>query len=88
MTSEFEPVAREYSAKSWLIPLTIGLILNIVSLFLMIDIASHDLLNFVILGMLFTGTLFLVAACIEFLRIRQRKKRLERIRSRRVSVAT
>lgn len=88
MTYEFEPVAREYSAKSWLIPLTIGLILIIVSLFLMIDIASDDLLNFVILGMLFTGTVFLVAACIEFLRIRQRKKRLERIRSRRVSVAT
>ncbi len=71
----------------WVMHLGISLVILVISVFLMIDIESDDPLNFVLLFAVCTAGIMLILAIYGLFKERGRKKRLERIRSRRLQSA-
>ncbi|MFQ5979026.1 MAG: hypothetical protein ACE5OZ_12945 [Candidatus Heimdallarchaeota archaeon] len=83
MTSEFELSAKRPSANRWIIHGVIAIAITVISVWLMVDIASDNILNFFILMMVTAAGILYTLAIFGFFRERARKKRLARIRSRR-----
>lgn len=85
MVSELELAEKRVPQNRWMIQLVSGLVILIISLIFMIDIATDNLMNFLILAMLVTAGFLLILSIFGFFKERARKKRLERIRARRLS---
>ncbi|MHA2231052.1 MAG: hypothetical protein ACXAB4_00985 [Candidatus Hodarchaeales archaeon] len=83
MTSEFELSGKKPPANRWIIHGVIAIFITAISVWLMIDIASDNVLNFFILMMVTTAGFLYILSIFGFFRERARKKRLARIRSRR-----
>ncbi|MHA2368581.1 MAG: hypothetical protein ACXADX_07170 [Candidatus Hodarchaeales archaeon] len=87
MSSELERAEKRGAQNRWMIQLVSGLVVLIISIMLMIDVATDNLMNFLILMMLVAAGFLLILSIFGFFRERARKKRLERIRARRFSSA-
>ncbi|MHA2498430.1 MAG: hypothetical protein ACXAEL_02575 [Candidatus Hodarchaeales archaeon] len=87
MSSELERAEKRGAQNRWMIQLVSGLVVLIISIMLMIDVATDNLMNFFILIMLVAAGFLLILSIFGFFRERARKKRLERIRARRFSSA-
>ncbi|MFX0113115.1 MAG: hypothetical protein ACFFB3_01065 [Candidatus Hodarchaeota archaeon] len=85
MSTELESAEKRAPSTRWMYQLAIGVGILIISLYLMIDIASDDLMNFAILTMVVAAGILIILAIFGFFRERARKKRLERIRARRLA---
>lgn len=83
MTSDFQLSAKRPAGNRWIIHSVTALVITVISVWLMIDIASDNVLNFFILIMVTTAGIMYILAFFGFFRERARKRRLERIRSRR-----
>ncbi|MFW9916455.1 MAG: hypothetical protein ACFFGZ_12690 [Candidatus Thorarchaeota archaeon] len=87
MVAELELGERRAPQSRWMIQLVSGLVVLAISVYLMIDIATDNLLNFIILMMLVAAGILIILSIFGFFKERARKRRLERIRARRLSSA-